>query len=108
MGILRLINLREIPFYIHRLFAFYFIIFGILLLFVELDARAISKHVLFLSFMSGKAILNWFLACMAFFNVNFQSNYWWEYAIGVYLAVLASQQSLMALVHSDLQRIEIE
>ena len=39
LGILRLIFLREIPYYIHRLFAFYFIFFGLTMLFVEAESR---------------------------------------------------------------------
>ena len=46
-------------------------------------------------------MLNWFLGCMAFFNVNFETNEWWAYAIGAYLGVVASQQMLVALIYAD-------
>ncbi len=41
LGILRLIYLRTIEYYIHKLFAFYFIIFALVLLFMEAEARTI-------------------------------------------------------------------
>ena len=91
IGILRLVFLRDINFYIHRLFAFYFIFFGLILMFIEVEARVIQKHFIFLSYHGGKCFLNWFLACMAFFNVEFETNHWWEYVIGIVIAVVAFQ-----------------
>ena len=41
LGVLRLIYLREIPQYIHRLFAFYFIFFGLSMLFLEAESRPV-------------------------------------------------------------------
>ena len=52
-------------------------------------------------------MLNWFLACMSFFNVNFETNEWWAYAIGVYLAVVASQQMMVALIYSEEEKERI-
>ncbi len=52
-------------------------------------------------------MLNWFLACMSFFNVDFETNEWWAYAIGVYLAVVASQQMMVALIYSEEEKERI-
>ena len=90
MGVLRLIFLRDIEFYIHRLFAFYFIFFGLTLLFIEVEARGVQKKLMFMSYQGGKAMVNFFLACMAFFNVDFAGNKWWEFVIGVYIAMVAA------------------
>lgn len=108
MGILRLIFLREIDYYIHRLFAFYFVIFALVLLFIEAEARSFQKNLMFLSYHSGKCLLNWFLGCMAFFNVNFTDNYWWEYAIGVYIGLVACQQTLMAIIYPGEEKERVE
>ncbi len=108
MGVLRLIFLRDIDYYIHRLFAFYFIFFGLILLFVEVEARTFQKHFMFLTSQGGKSLLNWFLGCMCFFNVNFDSNKWWEYVIGVYMFTVASQQMLLALIYTNEDRERVE
>ena len=89
LGVLRLIYLREIPYYIHRLFAFYFIFFGLTMLFLEAESRPVQKALVFWIYQGGKSLVNFFLACMSFFNVELENNYWWEYAIGVYLFVVA-------------------
>ena len=103
-----MIYLRSIDYYIHRLFAFYFIIFGLILLFIEVEARTIQKHMMFLSYQGGKSLLNWFLACMSFFNVNFETNDWWAFAIGVYLGIVAGQQMLIALIYTTEEKERIE
>ena len=89
LGILRLIFLREITYYIHRLFAFYFVFFGLTMLFLEAESRPVQKALAFWVQQGGKALVNFFLGCMAFFNVELKNNYWWEYVIGVYLMVVA-------------------
>ena len=89
LGVLRLIFLREILYYIHRLFAFYFIFFGLTMLFLEAESRPVQKALVFWIFQGGKSLVNFFLACMSFFNVELEKNYWWEYAIGVYLFLVA-------------------
>ena len=63
---------------------------------------------MFLSYQGGKSLLNWFLACMSFFNVDFEGNDWWAFAIGVYLALVASQQMLIALIYTTEERERIE
>ena len=41
---------------------------------------------------------------MSFFNVNLEKNYWWEYAIGVYIGLVALQQLLLALLYVNEER----
>ena len=45
---------------------------------------------------------------MSFFNVDFEGNDWWAFAIGVYLALVASQQMLIALIYTTEERERIE
>ncbi len=45
---------------------------------------------------------------MAFFNVNFEENDWWAFAIGVYLGIVASQQMLIALIYTQEEKERIE
>ena len=108
LGILRLIFLREIPYYIHRLFAFYFIFFGLTMLFVEAESRPAQKALTFWVYQGGKSLVNFFLGCMSFFNVNLAQNYWWEYAIGVYLALVATQQLLLAMLYVGEERERVK
>ena len=108
LGVLRLIYLREIPQYIHRLFAFYFIMFGLTMLFLEAESRPVQKALVFWIYQGGKSLVNFFLACMAFFNVNLEKNYWWEYAIGVYIGVVALQQLLLALLYINEERDRVQ
>ena len=45
---------------------------------------------------------------MAFFNVNLEKNYWWEYAIGVYIGIVALQQLLLALLYVNEERDRVQ
>ncbi len=108
LGILRLIYLRDIAFYIHRLWAFYFLFFALLLLFIEAESRPAQRSVQVLIYHGGKALTNWFLACMAFFNVDFLGNHWWEYAIGIIIGLVAAQQTLVAVVYPNEERERAE
>ena len=45
---------------------------------------------------------------MSFFNVNLSSNYWWEYAIGVFIGVVAVQQLLTAMLYVNEERDRVE